>query len=97
MDQQTFTQQSLEYLHKMKKKVQRSKALAKGVTIKKRRVPKKQLDNPRELHPTKDGILRLTPDNSPLYSARQLIVLCQEQKRTNTLLAELLKVCKDGE
>ena len=79
----------------MKKK--RSRALVPGVKIRKRRVPKKQLDNPRELHPTKDGVLRLTPDNAPLYSARQLIVLSKHVERTNQLLAELIKVVKDGD
>jgi len=32
--------------------------------LKIRRVPKKQLDNPKEIHPTKDGLLRVTPQNA---------------------------------
>jgi len=32
--------------------------------LKVRRVPKKQLDNPTEIHPTKDGLLRVTPQNA---------------------------------
>jgi hypothetical protein len=40
--------------------------------LKVRRVPKKQLDNPTEIHPTKDGLLRVTPDNATMATVMLL-------------------------
>ena len=68
-----------------------------------RKVPKKQVDNPDELHPTKDGILRVTPENTQMAQAMFL-----EQLRTsnakilaaqllnNALLTEFLKEIREG-
>ena len=40
--------------------------------IKIRRVPQKQIENPKELHPTTDGLLRVTPDNATMATVMLL-------------------------
>ena len=76
---------------------------APGVSVKMRKVPKKQLDNPTELHPTKGGILRVTPKNVPMTTVLFLQQIRDGQIRNEVLLGEivkgmnqLIKVVKDG-
>jgi hypothetical protein len=40
--------------------------------LKVRKIPKKQIDNPKELHPSNGGVLRVTPDNAPMASVMLL-------------------------
>ena len=63
--------------------------------IKLRKVPKKQIDNPAELQPTKDGILRVTLENAPLSMVMLLNQIRDSGLRQEKYLAEMLKLMKE--
>lgn len=69
-----------------------------------RKVPKKQVDNPDELHPTKDGILRVTPENAHMAQTMFLnqirdsnAKILAAQMINNELLTAFLKEIREAE
>lgn len=59
--------------------------------VKVKPIPQEQLDNPGELHPTKDGLLRVTKDNAPLASAMFLSQIRNSYVRIENMLNAYLK------
>ena len=49
--------------------------------LRKRRVPKKQIDNPDELHPTRGGVLRVTAENALMTQTMLLVQIRDSMAR----------------
>ena len=79
-----------------------SKKKRPKIKVRIRKVPKKQLDNPAEIHPTKDGIFRVTPENALMAQTMflQQIRASNAQiqlatMKTNKLMEEFLKAIRE--
>ena len=70
-------------------------AVKKKTGFRKRKVPKKQIDNPGELHPTPDGILRITKENAPMAQAMMMSQVRDSSIRVESLLTQLIKEIKE--
>ena len=74
-----------------KRVVTKTQSLKEGVKVRKRKVPKKQLENPEHLIPTSDGIVRVTPENAQMFIAQQIYNLNVNLVNSNKLVRELMK------